>query len=120
MRSDLERSIARDMDMRGIPYTYETTVLSFTETYKPDFTITTPSGIIITEAKGWHKNLDASLLKIKKARDQNLDVDLRFIWDNPMVRVPYYKNKRRMTAAEWSDKNGFKWASKVVPEEWMQ
>tara|TARA_B100000575_G_scaffold31452_1_gene21165 strand:- start:4859 stop:5224 length:366 start_codon:yes stop_codon:yes gene_type:complete len=111
-RSKFEESIANDLDNQKVEYEYESEKLQYTveRNYLPDFKL--PSGIFI-EAKGWFKSADQRKHRIIKKQHPNIDI--RFVFQNPNVRV----QGSRMTCAEWCEKYGFKFASKLIPKEWL-
>ncbi len=121
-RSGFEDSFEKDLTERGINYSYESETLSYkyivparekTERYTPDFPIITKSGKkIYIETKG---RLTSENRK-KYLRVKNLlGIDLRFVFqrDNKI-----YKGSDT-TYSEWAEKNGFLWAMKTIPEEWI-
>lgn len=81
-------------------------------TYTPDFEL--DNGIII-EYKGLFEPADRR--KHLHVRAQHPDLDIRFVFYNANSKI----NKgSKTTYATWCDKHGFKWANKVVPEEWLK
>jgi hypothetical protein len=115
-KSGLEENIANQLKSVGIEPEYETVEVKYKipETrhiYKPDFRL--PNGILI-ESKGWFLPDDRKKhLFIKK---QNPELDIRFILQSPGGKI--YKGSKT-TYAQWCDKNGFKWAKKEIPQEWI-
>ena len=80
-------------------------------TYNPDFKL--PNGIFI-ETKGRFTLEDRKKHLLIKA--QKPDLDIRIVFQNPNAKL----NKRsKTTYGMWADKNGFKWATKQVPIEWI-
>lgn len=72
------------------------------------------NGIII-EAKGLFETKDRQKhLLIKK---QYPHLDIRFVFQNPKNTL--YKGSKT-TYADWCDKNGFKWATKLIPATWFK
>lgn len=74
--------------------------------YIPDFVITTKTGKIYIECKGYlrpeHK---AKMVAVKKLNPQ---MDLRILF--------YATNKKYI---KWAEKNGFRYAINVIPEDWF-
>ena len=130
-RSGFELGISRNLDKRGIPYEYETLVLSYKRKvrsahcgkceskevysnhhYTPDFILN--SGTLIIEAKG---KLDSAcrskMIEVKRA---NPDLDIRFLFmsDNKLN-----KNKPARYS-DWCEKQGFLYAFLYVPEDWLR
>lgn len=116
-RSGFEESIAADLKARGVTTAYESVTIEYEQPakkrkYTPDFPL--PNGIYI-ETKGRFVVADRQKhLDIKRSRP---DLDIRFVFYNPNARL--YKGSPT-TYAMWCDKNGFKWASKRVPDEWIK
>lgn len=72
------------------------------------------NGIII-EAKGLFETKDRQKhLLIKK---QYPHLDIRFVFQNPKNTL--YKGSKT-TYADWCDKYGFKWATKLIPATWFK
>ena len=80
-------------------------------TYTPDFVL--GNGVWI-ESKGYLDGPDRTKLRSIRAQFPKLDLRLVFQRDNV---IPGTKNKTRYS--EWAEKNGFKWALKVVPKSWL-
>ena len=45
------------------------------------------------------------------------ELDIRFVLQSPNGKI--YKGSKT-TYAEWCNKNGFKWANKEIPQEWIE
>jgi hypothetical protein len=113
-RSGYERNIAGNLRRRKVQFKYESTKLNWTSdhVYTPDFELA--NGILV-EAKGYLRPTDRS--KMVKARDQNPQCDIRFLFANAQNPV---KKGSKTTYAMWAEKNGFKWASGIeIPQEWI-
>ena len=98
-------------------FTYETLKIPYTipassHTYTPDFVL--ENGIII-ESKGLFSVEDRKKHLLVKA--QHPEYDIRFVFQNPNTKL--YKGSPT-TYAMWAEKNGFKWAKKTIPEEWLK
>jgi hypothetical protein len=96
---------------------YETTKIKYVipeslHTYTVDFVL--PNGIMV-ETKGRFVADDRKKhLLIQK---QHPELDIRFVFQNSKVKI----NKGSKTSyADWATKNGFKFADKEVPEEWLK
>jgi len=130
MRSKFESRIAKDLTDRGIDFTYESKSYSYkirpynavcegcgsrdiyeTRKYTPDFFL--PNGIIV-EAKGRFKPSDRKL--IKAVIESNPELDIRMLYQNPNVWLTKSKKKNYGT---WCDYEDIKWASKLIPQEWI-
>lgn len=117
VRSGLEERICSELRSLGVDYEYESVKIPYTKpeskhTYTPDVIL--PNGIIV-ESKGRFLTEDRQKqLLVKK---QNPDLDIRFVFSNSKAKI----NKRSATTyAEWCSKNGFKFADKLVPQEWLE
>lgn len=111
-KSGFERTVDANLKSRGVKYTYETLELPYTLNgiYHPDFIL--DNGIII-EVKG---RLDReSIRKMIAVRKQYPDHDIRFLFMEANKKVPFQKQ----THEKWADRNGYKWAVGVVPQEWI-
>ena len=80
--------------------------------YTPDFVL--PNGIII-ETKGYFDSDDR--VKHLLIQSQHPNLDIRFVFDRANNKL----NKNSSTTyAVWCEKHGFKWATKLVPLEWIK
>lgn len=115
-RSGLEERIAEQLDKAGVEYTYEKLKLDYVKpaskhVYTPDFVLS--NGIII-ETKG--RFLLADRQKHILVKRHNPTLDIRFVFSNSNARI---SKASTTTYAQWCIKNGFKYADKTIPEEWM-
>lgn len=115
-RSGLEERIAEQLDKAGVEYTYEKLKLDYVKpaskhVYTPDFVLS--NGIII-ETKG--RFLLADRQKHILVKRHNPTLDIRFVFSNSNARI---SKTSATTYAQWCIKNGFKYADKTIPEEWM-
>jgi hypothetical protein len=114
-KSGLEEKIAKQISDKGFKVQYETAVLDYIDPmvhkYHPDFVL--PNNITI-ETKGRFLPKDRRKhLLIKK---QYPDMDLRFVFNNSKAKL---SKKSKTTYADWCIKNGFKFADKLIPDEWF-
>ena len=115
-RSGLEERIAEQLDKAGVEYTYEQVKLKYIKPasehiYTPDFVL---SNGIIVETKGRFLMADRqNHILVKK---HNPTLDIRFVFSNSNARI---SKTSRTTYASWCEKNGFKYADKTIPEEWL-
>lgn len=115
-RSGLEERIAEQLDKAGIEYTYEKLKLNYikpasTHVYTPDFVLA--NGIIV-ETKG--RFLPADRQKHILVKRHNPTLDIRFVFSNSKAKI---SKASRTTYADWCIKNGFKFADKEIPKEWI-
>ena len=114
-RSKFESNIWSGVEKSGT--TYESvkikyTVPATTHTYTPDFIL--PNGIIV-EAKGRLTLADRKKMVLVKTN--NPELDIRFVFQ----RASNYICKGSSTTySQWAEKNGFPWAEKQIPIEWIQ
>jgi hypothetical protein len=99
-RSGLEKVVAK-FDWKDLRY----------RTYTPDFVL--DNGIII-ETKGIFDSEDRR--KHIAVREQHPELDIRFVFSNANAKL--YKGAKS-TYAVWCKKNDFKYAHRVIPEEWL-
>ena len=115
-RSGLEEKIAQQLTEAGIDPKFETIKLPYTVnkncTYTPDFPV---GKRIIIETKGRFQTADR--MKMLLVKEQHPEYEFRFIFTNPNAKISKVSNT---TYGRWCEKNGFKYAAKVVPEEWLK
>lgn len=80
--------------------------------YKPDFPL--PNGIIV-ETKGWFKPEDRRKHLIIKM--QHPAIDIRFVFQRSRA---FITKGSKTTYGMWCEKNGFKYADKVIPDAWLK
>lgn len=115
-RSGLEELVAASLKRRGCDAKYEASKIEYLKParkarYTPDFVL--PNGIVV-ETKG--RFLTADRQKHLAIKDQHPHLDIRFVFSNPNARINKGSNT---TYAMWCQKNGFKYAAKDVPNEWL-
>lgn len=114
-RSGLEEKISEQLKAEGINPCYETIKLPYkveeSRTYTPDFPITKS---LIIETKGRFQTADR--MKMLKVQAQYPDIEFRFIFTNSKARI---SKASQTTYARWCEKNGFKYADKLIPKEWI-
>ena len=114
-RSGLEDRISEQLKSISVPFKYEEFKIKYevheTRTYTPDFEL--PNGIII-ESKG--RFVPADRKKHLLVKKQHPELDIRFVFSNSRAKI----NKgSKTTYGDWCDKNGFQYADKLIPEEWI-
>lgn len=115
-RSKFEKEIAGDLEARGIDYSYEPFRLSYVKpakncSYTPDYVLA--NGIIV-EAKGFFEPADRT--KHLLIKEQCPHLDIRFVFQNSKTKL---RKGSKTTYADWATKNGFKFADKTIPQEWI-
>ena len=115
-KSGLEDKVSAQIKDRGIEVEYEKEIVSYTipaseHTYHPDFKL--PNGIIV-ETKGRFVPDDRKKhVLIKK---QHPELDIRFVFTNSKNKI---NKTSKTTYADWCIKNGFKYADKIIPDDWF-
>tara|TARA_R110000796_G_scaffold18654_3_gene56392 strand:+ start:3046 stop:3444 length:399 start_codon:yes stop_codon:yes gene_type:complete len=115
-RSGLEEQISEELRQKGVDFKYETMkikwVLHKNKTYTPDFIL--PNGVIV-ESKGRFMVDDRMRhLEIKR---QHPDLDIRFVFSNSNAKI---SKKSKTTLGMWAENNGFMYADKRIPDEWIE
>lgn len=116
-RSGLEKKIAEDLTAKAVGFTFEELKVPYVKpakpsNYTPDFIL--ENGIVV-ESKGRFITEDRQKQLLVKA--QHPDLDLRFVFSNSKARI----SKRSPTSyANWCEKNGFLYADKTIPQEWLK
>jgi hypothetical protein len=115
-RSGLEVEIAAWLKDKQDAVRYEELKVEWEDlkyrVYTPDFQL--DNGIII-ESKGIFDSADRR--KHVEIHKQHPELDIRFVFSNANAKL--YKGAKSRYR-DWCDKNGFKWAHRVIPEEWLQ
>jgi len=115
-RSGLEEDVAKALTEAGVPFTYEETKIRYIKPasehqYTPDFVL--DNGIIV-ETKG--RFLIADRKKHMLIKRQQPHLDIRFVFSNSNQKL----NKGSYTTyAQWCVKNGFMYADKTIPHDWI-
>jgi predicted nuclease of restriction endonuclease-like RecB superfamily len=114
-RSLFEANFARDLHERKIDAAYEIDKITFIpkpKSYTPDFYI--KEGDFYVETKGRFFSQDRT--KHLLIKEQHPEIDIRFVFLNAKNRLD---KRSRTTYAQWCEKNGFLYAEKRMPGEWM-
>lgn len=116
-KSNFEYGTAQNLKKRRVKFKYESKKIKYvkpatTHTYTPDFEL--PNGIIV-ETKG--KFTAEDRYKHLCVRESNPELDIRFVFQR--AKQPIRKGSPT-TYGDWATENGFKWADKEVPKEWIK
>lgn len=115
-RSGLEEKIAAQLKLAGIDPKFETLKLPFEEhkhrTYTPDFPV---GKRIIIETKGRFQTNDR--MKMLEVKKQYPEYEFRFVFSNANAKI---SKVSQTSYGRWCDNNGFKWANKTIPLEWIE
>lgn len=114
-RSGLEQTVLISLQNRNCNAQYECIKIEWEDlnyrSYTPDFLL--PNGIIV-ETKGRFTTEDRMKhLSIKK---QHPNLDIRFVFTNSNAKL---RKGSKTSYADWCEKNGFLYADKDVPQEWI-
>ena len=118
-RSGLEDKIAKQITEAGLKVEYETDRVEYEvpkrkAKYTPDFKLPKQGGFFYVETKGiWDVADRQKHLLIK---EQQPDLDIRFVFSNANSKL--YKGSKT-TYASYCEKQGFMYAHKTIPEEWL-
>lgn len=115
-RSGLEEKVASQLKKAKIKVEYESTKIEYTKPesrhiYTPDFCL--PNGVII-ETKGRFTLEDRK--KHLLIKEQMPWLDIRFVFSNSRGKI---RKGSKTSYADWCVKNGFKYADKLIPKEWI-
>jgi hypothetical protein len=115
-KSGLEETISSQINGRGIDVKYESEKIPYiipasNHTYNPDFKL--PNGIFV-ETKG--RFVAADRKKHLLVKSQNPKLDIRFVFSNSKNKIT---KSSKTSYGDWCDKNGFKYADKIIPEDWF-
>ena len=115
-RSGLEDNVIKDLEFRKVNFKYEKRVIlyfkpSTKHKYTPDIEL--DNGVLI-EIKGFFKREDRK--KHLLVKEQQPKLDIRFIFGNSKNKI--YKGSKT-SYADWCTKNGFQFADKIIPNEWI-
>jgi len=115
-RSGLEDRISEQLKDLSVSFKYEQFKIKYevheVRTYTPDFEL--PNGIII-ESKG--RFVAADRKKHLLVKKQHPKLDIRFVFSNSKAKI----NKgSKTTYAMGCEKNGFQYADKLIPKEWLK
>jgi len=115
-RSGLEDRISEQLKGLSVPFKYEEFKIKYEvheiRTYTPDFEL--PSGIIV-ESKG--RFVAADRKKHLLVKKQHPELDIRFVFSNSKAKIA---KGSKTSYGDWCDKNGYIYADKLIPEEWIK
>ena len=115
-RSGLEETVINNLKDRKISFKYEERVFNYFKPatkhkYTPDIEL--DNGVLI-EIKGFFKREDRK--KHLLVKEQQPKLDIRFVFGNSKNKI--YKGSKT-SYADWCIKHGFKFADKVIPNDWI-
>ena len=117
-RSGLEDLVAKQLNSLGIKFEYEPkdAKVEYTKPqskhkYTPDFVFAE----FIVETKGRFTTADRK--KHKLIKEQHPEIDVRFVFSNSNTRI---SKQSKTTYAQWCEHYGFKYADKLIPNDWLR
>lgn len=104
-----EKEIRTQLKRAKVQFKFEGEKIPYVQAkhYKPDFVIVTPNGIIYVECKGYFRPEHKA--KMKAVKRQHPEKDIRLL---------FYREVKAYI--RWAEKNGFIYAIRKVPKEWLQ
>ncbi len=116
-RSGLEEKIADELAAQKVAFSFESISIDYLQPakkrkYTPDFIL--PNGILV-ETKG--RFVTADRQKHLLIKEQHPELDIRFVFSYSKARLSKTSNT---TYAMWCEKNGFLYADKSIPKEWLK
>lgn len=108
-RNKFETRIYRQLKRAKVNFEYESVKIPYilARHYIPDFILSTPTGKVYIETKGYLRPEDkAKMVAVKKLNPQ-LD-----------IRILFYARKEQYI--KWAEKNGFRWAVDTIPKQWLE
>ena len=120
-RSGLEEKISEQLKQADVDFTYESEKIKYVQpaknrTYTPDFIKLKQDGSkLYVETKG--RLTAADRKKMQWVKEQNPNLDIRIVFTNSNTKIA--KNSKT-TYADWCRKQGFIFADKEVPKEWLE
>lgn len=120
-RSGLEDKISEQLKATNKVWSYESEKLKYTvperiATYTPDFIIIKQDGSkMYVESKGRFTATDRK--KMKLVKEANPELDIRLLFQTPNNKIT---KGSKTTYADWAVKQGYLWAAKEIPQEWLE
>lgn len=115
-RSGLEKREQERLTELGVAYEYESFKIEYsvneTRKYTPDFLL--PNGIVV-ETKGRFTTEDRK--KHLLVKEQHPEYDIRFVFSNSRQKI---RKGSKTTYGQWCEKNGFLYADKQIPDDWLK
>lgn len=120
-RSGFETRQILDLEQREVAYSYESEKIDYLpipkwRKYTPDIVLVKADYTkMYIEIKGYFSTADR--MKHLSIHRHDPELDIRFVFQNANNKI--YKGSKT-TYSEWCDKQGFKWANKRIPDEWIE
>lgn len=119
-RSGLEELVSKQLVSLKIEGNYEKYKIPYIKPeskhmYTCDFYLEKDGKRLLIETKG--RFVVADRMKHLLVRTQLPHLDIRFVFTNSKAKIT---KTSKTTYGMWCDKNGFKYADKLIPEEWLK
>lgn len=108
-RNKFEQRIYAQIKRSKLPFKYETEKIPYVlaRHYIPDFIITTPTGKVYVECKGYLRPEHKAKMVAVKRQHPELD-----------IRILFYSKKEAYI--RWAERCGFRWAIDKIPADWLK
>lgn len=108
MRNKFEQKIEKQLKKAKVQFKYESEKIPYLIAghYIPDFVISTPTGKIYLETKGYFRPEHKRKMIAVKKLNPHLDIRILF----------YAPNKQNQ---KWAERHGFLYAFVNIPEAWL-
>lgn len=108
LRNKFEDKTYKQLRRAKILFEYEKEKIPYVlaRHYIPDFILTTPTGKVYLECKGYLRPEHKAKMVAVKRQHPNLDIRILF----------YASNKKNI---KWAEKNGIRYAIDKVPKDWL-
>lgn len=108
-RNKFEQKLEKQLQKAKVPFKYESERIPYilARHYIPDFVVTTCTGKVYIEAKGYLRPEARSKMVAVKKLNPRLD-----------IRIVFYAFNKRYVA--WAIRHGFKYAIGNIPKEWLE
>lgn len=109
VKNKFEKKIYSLLKRKKIKFKYEGVKIPYVLAghYNPDFIITTSTGTVYIETKGYLRPEHKRKMAAVKRQHPELD-----------IRILFYARKAK--DIKWAEKCGFIWAVETIPEEWLK
>lgn len=114
LKGNFEKQIVGDLLNTSVPFSYEPHKIPYTLSlnYIPDLYLSDKN--LYIELKGV---LDATTKqKMIAVKNQHPDKDIRIVFQRASNKL---HPKSKLTYGDWAEKNGFIWADKRIPSDWL-